>query len=497
MKLKVALFCGVFLLYPNVFKAQFQIAIIGNGMTKAEAEQQTSVTLLTLIRNAFAGNNAIIDLKNDDLLGVRKVQKHSLDLAFEQYAIINKVTIDIDSLVLGLINKGLISASENTELNLSVREIFLKEQAQLIATNQFVSIMKKQFESVFIFNLEQDTPYSKDLNSTEWYIPLKIGVQVLDEIKSAETFCFKALSSISMDRLEFSYQDVSDNMVFPIRMIYLGEEYFFYFQKIEYVEKIVALNIDWEGFSKSYLIITNLFEKYSPGSGQSYSLIKNDWARIKQSNPKLNEISRHVPTVRFPKDNCDICVYDWTDVRSISEISNLGKYSIESASLQNEINPTSANATNRNIKGNPNPLYKLNEDSNGLNGPGYDPTKIQGNPNGLITGKGVLGGAGGNGGAGSGGSGYEYSFFREMKAKPALDETVTVEGSILVNVIVDKSGKVIDASVDVANSKYNGGSSKAELNRLASKAAKSAKFAADPAGGGNKSGNITIHFKIK
>jgi TonB family protein len=64
-------------------------------------------------------------------------------------------------------------------------------------------------------------------------------------------------------------------------------------------------------------------------------------------------------------------------------------------------------------------------------------------------------------------------------------------------VIVDKSGKVIDASVDVANSKYNGGSSKAELNRLASKAAKSAKFAADPAGGGNKSGNITIHFKIK
>ena len=140
---------------------------------------------------------------------------------------------------------------------------------------------------------------------------------------------------------------------------------------------------------------------------------------------------------------------------------------------------------------------KLNENNNPPKGPGDDPTKTPGNPNGLITGKGVLGGAGGNGGAGSGGSGYEYSFFREMKAKPVLDETVTVEGSILVNVIVDKSGKVIDASVDVANSKYNGGSSKAELNRLAIKAAKSAKFASDPNGGANKSGKITINFKLK
>lgn len=156
----------------------------------------------------------------------------------------------------------------------------------------------------------------------------------------------------------------------------------------------------------------------------------------------------------------------------------------------------SQNQNNNNTK--PNPLFdKLNENNNPPKGPGDDPTKTPGNPNGLITGKGVLGGAGGNGGAGSGGSGYEYSFFREMKAKPVLDETVTVEGSILVNVIVDKNGKVIDASVDVANSKYSSGSSKAELNRLAIKAAKSAKFAADPNGGGNKSGKITINFKLK
>jgi len=117
-----------------------------------------------------------------------------------------------------------------------------------------------------------------------------------------------------------------------------------------------------------------------------------------------------------------------------------------------------------------------------------DPTKSQGDPNGLITGKGVFGG---------GGSSYDYTFSRPMTTKPVLDENIVVEGSIVMNIIVDKSGRIIDASFDVENSKYNNGSSKAELNRLAVKAAKSAKFAADTTGGGNKSGKITIHFKIK
>jgi len=152
---------------------------------------------------------------------------------------------------------------------------------------------------------------------------------------------------------------------------------------------------------------------------------------------------------------------------------------------------TTTNTTNNNNK--PNPLFdKEKEKNDGTKGPGKDPTKTPGDPNGSITGKGVFGGGGG----GNGGSGYEWTFSRQMATKPSLDETIAVEGSIVVNVIVDKTGRVLDASVDVGSSKYKTGS-KAELNRLARKAAKSAKFAEDQAAGGKKYGKKTRKFKIK
>jgi len=177
--------------------------------------------------------------------------------------------------------------------------------------------------------------------------------------------------------------------------------------------------------------------------------------------------------------------------QNVMTAENAANPNIKSNPNKTNTTNTNNNTTNNNTK--PNPLFdKLDDNKDGPKGPGSDPTKTSGDPNGSITGKGVFGGGGG----GNGGSGYEWTFSRQMATKPSLDETIAVEGSIVVNVIVDKTGRVLDASVDVGSSKYKTGS-KAELNRLAIKAAKSAKFAADPAGGGNKSGKITINFKLK
>jgi outer membrane biosynthesis protein TonB len=162
----------------------------------------------------------------------------------------------------------------------------------------------------------------------------------------------------------------------------------------------------------------------------------------------------------------------------------------------------SQNQNNNNTK--PNPLFdKLNENNNPPKGPGDDPTKTPGNPNGLITGKGVLGGAGGNGGAGSGGSGYEWAFTRGMASPPELADQITVQGSIEVDIVVDKTGKVISAipKENTIKGKGSNGDPKvnvvAEIVRLAKKAALTARFNPDPQGGPNKAGKITINFKLK
>jgi hypothetical protein len=136
----------------------------------------------------------------------------------------------------------------------------------------------------------------------------------------------------------------------------------------------------------------------------------------------------------------------------------------------------------------------LDDNKEGPKGPGSDPTKTSGDPNGSITGKGVFGGGGG----GNGGSGYEWTFSRPMKKLPELSDQITVHASIDVDIVVDKTGKVISAipnEKSIRNQK--GANSVSEIVRLAKKAALSAKFEEDPNGGASKAGKITINFKLK
>jgi len=129
-------------------------------------------------------------------------------------------------------------------------------------------------------------------------------------------------------------------------------------------------------------------------------------------------------------------------------------------------------------------LNKLGEKggSSGTTQPGGN----EGSASGVITGKGVLGGGGG--------SGYEYSFARSMNVKPSLDEKPKDEGTVVVDIWVDKNGNVVKAQANPSHPKTN--TSNSDLYKLAEKAAKNAKFGSDPNVTGSQKGTITITFKL-
>lgn len=118
---------------------------------------------------------------------------------------------------------------------------------------------------------------------------------------------------------------------------------------------------------------------------------------------------------------------------------------------------------------------------------GENDTGPKGSKDGVITGKGVLGG-------GNGGSGYEFSFTRNMAVQPSLDEKPKDDGTVVVDIWVDKNGNVVKAQANPSHAKTN--TSNADLYRLAEKAAKNAKFKSDPDVTGNQKGTITINFKL-
>jgi len=110
----------------------------------------------------------------------------------------------------------------------------------------------------------------------------------------------------------------------------------------------------------------------------------------------------------------------------------------------------------------------------------------EGRPDGSISGKGVF--------SGGGGSGNWSLSGRTMSSPPSLDERPQSEATIVVSILVDRTGKVVSASVQ----DYTGGTEgRAKLEELALKAARSARFSGNPDGPINQKGTITINFKLK
>lgn len=109
----------------------------------------------------------------------------------------------------------------------------------------------------------------------------------------------------------------------------------------------------------------------------------------------------------------------------------------------------------------------------------------QGVPDGTIGGTGVF-----NGGGGSGSWSLKG---RTMNAQPRLDEKPRSEGTVIVAIYVDKQGNVTSASVVDYKGATEG---RAELEALAIKAAKSAKFSTN-ASSPSQRGTITVNFKLR
>jgi TonB family protein len=97
----------------------------------------------------------------------------------------------------------------------------------------------------------------------------------------------------------------------------------------------------------------------------------------------------------------------------------------------------------------------------------------------------------GNGVFGDGGNSYSLAG-RRMSGKPTFQANPTKDGRVVVTIHVNRSGKVINASVDPIQSN----TTEQSLYDLAIKMAKTATFNNDPASKIQQRGTITFTFKV-
>jgi TonB family protein len=171
-------------------------------------------------------------------------------------------------------------------------------------------------------------------------------------------------------------------------------------------------------------------------------------------------------------------------------------------------NPTQQQQTQQDVSNN------LNNAFNNIKGGSGTTTGTgqQGDPNGSINGRGILGGggnAGTGGGSGSGmylgggagtgngvgsgsGSGMSWKLDgRTMKSTPKVNGTAPDDGTVTVDIWVDANGNVTKAIANTAKSNTSNGT----LFKMAEDAARKAKFDSSPSGNEQK-GSIKIPFKL-
>jgi len=125
-------------------------------------------------------------------------------------------------------------------------------------------------------------------------------------------------------------------------------------------------------------------------------------------------------------------------------------------------------------------LNQINSSSGGASDGSESGTGNEGNEEGVIDGKGIFDGGG-----------WELAG-RGMLGLPSLDESPTEEGTVVLNIFVDRTGKVIDTKRDYTASN----TSSDYLFRLAEKAAKTAKFNVKSDAPHKQKGSLTFIFKL-
>jgi TonB family protein len=103
-------------------------------------------------------------------------------------------------------------------------------------------------------------------------------------------------------------------------------------------------------------------------------------------------------------------------------------------------------------------------------------------------------GTGSGSGTGTGGNKLDWSLSgRSISKKPSLSEVAPDEGTVYVEILVDRNGNVVSAKAIASKSN----TSNSKLYTLAEQAAKKAKFSVKTDGPTEQKGSINITFKLK
>lgn len=473
---------------PQIGNSTISLLLIITSNSELNAHEEAKFALEKLLISAFKDLERTKEKLFNEETNISLNKEQQFNFSENQSVYFYTASLDLRKFIEELVSKGSLAKEELQALNISVKEILLQETAYNRALDDIVFFTKEEFSNCFEFEMIQGAPNSVVSGGNDFEVPITVKVSTSERIATAESFFYTAMTLLGSQSKIVQIEDITNRKIFPLRLNVNGDAEYFYFDEKEAVDKIRSLNEAWIECTKAYFIVTNTYEKYSPGKGTYEDLITSCSPNDLLIGSTQKPISYlQIPCISFPSSNQSIATYYWKDIIHLNDAKSIENYTLrKSPKPQPDLLKSGQNVVvpmfTKEIRTPDTKAYNQNTQGN-------TPLKDGGNAeaveNGSVNHKGLFNSGGGNG---------EWALTgRIMTAAPSLDEKPQEEGKVFVDIIVDKNGKVVSATVNEAKSSTSA-IGKAKLYELATKAAKSARFSSinDTM---HQKGSITLFFK--
>ncbi len=346
------------------------LVVTGHGQTLLEAKQNAIRSAIEQAYGAFITSKLEIfndKIVSDEMSSISSGNIKSFEIITESqqldstYAVILKVIVSVDKLTSFVQSKGYAVEVKGSLFALNIEHQILNESSEIKTINSMVNLLHEPMQQAFSYTITSSNPKSLDANNNEWEIPIEVLVNANKNMELCSNHLIKTLNSISLNKNEINDYIKLNKKYFQIILNINNINDTFYLRKKESVALLSLFTDKWEFYIKNFLVksdieVIDLTKKYKcppiyidlinkERSKKEYYGRSKKEPGDEEEEDCFCEIYIFQPfddfdlkdqfifknkTINFPGDQQIVAKLSLRDVKTLNEIKNITKYSIES-----------------------------------------------------------------------------------------------------------------------------------------------------------------------
>ncbi len=133
---------------------------------------------------------------------------------------------------------------------------------------ELIGLLHEPMQISFDYTIKSNEPQSLDTENKNWVIPLEINATANKNMDFCANYFIKTLGALSLSISEVENYKSINKQVFPVNIIYKGNQRTFYLRKESSLNALKTFVSHWEFYVRGFSIENGITKSQSKGKGQ-------------------------------------------------------------------------------------------------------------------------------------------------------------------------------------------------------------------------------------